>query len=298
MSKPVSLETRINLLEAQVKMLQEQSTVKIGKNGKPKRERKPEDPDAPKSAFRLFQAAAKPFWDSLSKDEKKGMQPHNHLVLHGYLWKDGKGKTAETLTEDDVTAAVAYLTAHPEFKSGTQIHRSGNTSVASKEDEEEEEKPVKKSVKKSVKKAVVEEFSDDEEDEEEEEEEEEVVVVKKTVKKAGRPKKVVVEDEEDEEKPAKKAGRPKKVIEKKEKEEKEKKEKKKIVVVTADDEVGDEEAEEFTIEGTDAGYRLKNCNAILNNDFEFIGMWDPVAKKMNTEIACPTSVANYLKTLN
>ena len=288
MSKIMSLETRVSSLEAELKFLKEQ----MGKNGKPKRQRKPEDPNAPKSDYRKLQAACKPFWDALSKEEKNAMKPHNHLVLHGYLYNE-KGKRQDTLTESDVKTAVAYLTSHKEFKSDTQKQRSGNTSLASQKKESDVDE------------------SEEEEEAEEEEEEEEEEEVKKPVKKAGRPKKAK-ETKEEEEKPAKKAGRPKKAKEEKDDEEETKPakkagrpkktkevkpEKKAPTLVASSDEIDAEEAEEFMHPGTSAEYRLKTSHVVLNGNFEFIGIWDAKKEEIDTGAECPPNVEKYLKTL-
>ena len=160
---------------------------------KPKRASKPRDPNKP---YSKLQAAVTVLYKDVSPEDKKALTANKfgYLVLCGYLNSLGK----ETLTADDMAAAVAYLKEHPEYKSKTTIQRSGKTSVASGEKEEGEEvekkprgRPAKKSekpaeaakesekpaemVKQIVAKleaAIAE--SDDESDDEEEEESEDV----------------------------------------------------------------------------------------------------------------------------
>jgi hypothetical protein len=143
---------------------------------KPKRASKPRDPNSP---YAKLQAAVKVLYADVSAEDRKALTANGfgYLVLCGYLKKLGK----ETLTADDMTAAVAYLKANPEYKSSTQIQRSAKASVASGEKEEAKEEPKKAKSEKpvEVKKILAkleaalveaEEESDDEDEDEEESE--------------------------------------------------------------------------------------------------------------------------------
>jgi len=153
---------------------------------KPKRASKPRDPNSP---YAKLQAAVKVLYADVSAEDRKALTANGfgYLKLCGYLKNLGK----ETLTADDMTAAVAYLKENPDYKSSTEIKRSAKTSVVSgeKEEEEKEEKeekkpratPAKKSEKPAeVVKQIVAKLeaaiadSDDESDDEEEEESERV----------------------------------------------------------------------------------------------------------------------------
>lgn len=156
---------------------------------KAKRASKPRDPNSP---YSKLQAAVKVLYADVSAEDRKALTANGfgYLVLCGYLKKLDK----ETLTADDMAAAVAYLKENPDYKSKTQIQRSGEGSVASgekgekgeKEEEKEKEKkpratPAKKSEKPAeVAKQVIAKLeaalsdSDDESDDEEEEESERV----------------------------------------------------------------------------------------------------------------------------
>ena len=156
---------------------------KLNADGTEKRKRasKPRDPNSP---YSKLQAAVKVLYADVSAEDRKALTANKfgYLVLCGYLKNLGK----ETLTADDMAAAVAYLKEHPEYKSNTTIQRSEKTSVASGEKEEDEEvekkprgRPAKKSEKPAeVAKQVIAKLeaalsdSDDESDEEEEKEEE------------------------------------------------------------------------------------------------------------------------------
>jgi hypothetical protein len=95
---------------------------------KPKRASKPRDPNSP---YAKLQAAVKVLYADVSAEDRKALTANGfgYLVLCGYLKKLDK----ETLTADDMTAAVAYLKANPEYKSSNQIQRSAKASVASGE---------------------------------------------------------------------------------------------------------------------------------------------------------------------
>jgi hypothetical protein len=95
---------------------------------KPTRARKPRDPNSP---YAKLQAAVKVLYADVSAEDRKALTANGfgYLVLCGYLKKLDK----ETLTADDMTAAVAYLKANPEYKSSAQIQRSAKASVASGE---------------------------------------------------------------------------------------------------------------------------------------------------------------------
>jgi hypothetical protein len=151
---------------------------------KPKRASKPRDPNSP---YAKLQAAVKVLYADVSAEDRKALTANGfgYLVLCGYLKKLGK----ETLTADDMTAAVAYLKANPEYKSSTQIQRSAKASVASGEKEEAEEEPKEESKKAKSEKPVevkkilakleaalveADEESDDEDEDEDEEESERV----------------------------------------------------------------------------------------------------------------------------
>lgn len=122
---------------------------------KPTRARKPRDPNSP---YAKLQAAVKVLYADVSAEDRKALTANGfgYLVLCGYLKKLGK----ETLTADDMTAAVAYLKANPEYKSSTQIQRSAKASVASGEKEEAEESEKSSTIDTEVDK-IMEEITSD-----------------------------------------------------------------------------------------------------------------------------------------
>ena len=133
---------------------------KLNADGTEKRKRasKPRDPNSP---YSKLQAAVKVLYADVSAEDRKALTANKfgYLVLCGYLKNLGK----ETLTADDMAAAVAYLKEHPEYKSNTTIQRSEKTSVASgekEEDEEVEKKPRGRPAKKSEKPAEAEKKSE------------------------------------------------------------------------------------------------------------------------------------------
>ena len=113
-------------------------TEKVKKAGKPR------DPNSP---YSKLQAAVKALYAGISTEDKKALTTlgFGYLKLCGYFNALSKMEP----TEEDMVAAVAYLKAHPEYTSKTQVQRSASASQASGS-EPAEKKPRGRPAKKAV----------------------------------------------------------------------------------------------------------------------------------------------------
>lgn len=235
-----TLEARLTVAEATIKLLQEQmaemaeksggsSEAAVEKKGRKKRE---VDPDAPKKERSEKQKAQDEKREQIksfvSDDDKKALKEAGYkgnvvFTLGAYITENGDGD----ISAEVVSAAVKHLVENPDYKSKTQKDRS----------------------EKSEKSSVA--SSDGEKAEKTEE------------KKRGRPKK----------------------------EKTEKASEKPIEVVSASDD-GDEKAEEWEFAG-EQFYKLTKSNAVIDTDFEYIGIFD--GKKIDRKAEMPASVKKYLE---
>jgi len=116
---------------------------------KEKKAGKPRDPNAP---YSKLQTAVAVLYAGISAEDKKALTTlgFGYLKLCGYFNAIRKKEpTKIEPSEAEMAAAVAYLKAHPEYTSETQVTRSGSASQASAVDAAEK-KPRRRQAKKAA----------------------------------------------------------------------------------------------------------------------------------------------------